>query len=105
MFYTGLLPFVAFDEACLSIPMLSSPHIFAEGRKRWYLRWLLNGIGFVLESPLLFTYLQNNGVQVFVWVLNDADDYARALNDLRVDGVMTDYPTKLASFLADREAA
>lgn len=38
MFYTGLLPFVAFDEACLSIPMLSSPHIFAEGRKRWYLR-------------------------------------------------------------------
>jgi len=103
MFYSGLLPFLSFDEACLSIPMLSSPHIFAEGRKRWYLRWLLNGIAFVLESPILYNYLQNNGVQIFFWVLNKDDDFDRAFNVLKVDGVMTDFPTKLSSFLADKE--
>ena len=77
MFYSGLLPFVDFDEACLSIPMLSSPHIFQEGRNRWYLRWLLNAVAFILESPVLYKHLQSRGLQVFFWVLNDDDDFHR----------------------------
>lgn len=72
-----VLAFVDFDEACLSIPMLSSPHIFQEGRNRWYLRWLLNAVAFILESPLLYKHLQSRGLQVFFWVLNDDDDFHR----------------------------
>lgn len=41
------------------------------------------------------------GLPVFVYTLNDADEYARAL-ELNVDGVFTDYPEKLQSFLAKR---
>ena len=36
--------------------------------------------------------------QVYVWVLNEEQEYKRAF-DLGATGVMTDYPTKLKDFL------
>lgn len=36
--------------------------------------------------------------QVYVWVLNDEEDFKRAF-DLGATGIMTDYPTKLKEFI------
>lgn len=36
--------------------------------------------------------------KVYVWVLNDEEDFQRAF-DLGATGVMTDFPTKLKDFL------
>ena len=39
------------------------------------------------------------GVQVHVWTINEADEMAR-LFDLGVDGIVTDFPGRLASLTA-----
>uniref|UniRef100_A0AAY5EKH0 GP-PDE domain-containing protein n=1 Tax=Electrophorus electricus TaxID=8005 RepID=A0AAY5EKH0_ELEEL len=75
MFYTGLLPFVPLKEQFLEIPM---PSITTN----------------LLMRKALFDHLTARGIQVYVWVLNDEDDFKRAF-DLGATGVMTDYPTKL----------
>lgn len=36
--------------------------------------------------------------QVYIWVLNDEEDFKRAF-DLGATGIMTDYPTKLKEFM------
>ena len=36
--------------------------------------------------------------QVYIWVLNDDEDFQRAF-DLGATGVMTDFPTKLKDFI------
>ena len=36
--------------------------------------------------------------QVFLWVLNNEEDFDRAFK-FGVDGVMTDFPTKLSQYL------
>lgn len=38
--------------------------------------------------------------QVYIWVLNDEDDFKRAF-DLGATGIMTDYPTKLKAFMEE----
>ena len=37
-------------------------------------------------------------LQVYIWVLNDDEDFQRAF-DLGATGVMTDFPTKLKDFI------
>ena len=52
--------------------------------------------------PMLFRHLQRRGIIVFVWVLNEDEEYKRAFR-LGADGVMTDFPTKLREFLDKNE--
>uniref|UniRef100_A0A4W4FKA6 GP-PDE domain-containing protein n=1 Tax=Electrophorus electricus TaxID=8005 RepID=A0A4W4FKA6_ELEEL len=87
MFYTGLLPFVPLKEQFLEIPM---PSITTN----------------LLMRKALFDHLTARGIQVYVWVLNDEDDFKRAF-DLGATGVMTDYPTNYCWILkyCDRKAA
>ncbi|MGH0155644.1 UNVERIFIED_CONTAM: hypothetical protein FKN15_059531 [Acipenser sinensis] len=73
LFYTGLLPFVPLREQFLEIPM---PSIIT--------KYVMLGVCLSL--------------QVYVWVLNDEEDFKRAF-DLGATGVMTDYPTKLKEFM------
>ena len=37
--------------------------------------------------------------QVFVFVLNEDEDFDFCLNRMSVDGVMTDYPCRLSNFI------
>lgn len=41
-------------------------------------------------------------LQVYVWVLNDEDDFKRAF-DLGATGVMTDFPTRLKNFIENND--
>ncbi|XP_077775654.1 lysophospholipase D GDPD1 isoform X2 [Podarcis muralis] len=79
LFYTGLLPFFPILEEFLEIPM---PSIILK----------------LLMRKALFDHLTARGIQVYIWVLNEDEEYQRAF-DLGATGVMTDYPTKLKNFL------
>ncbi|KAI4905195.1 hypothetical protein NFI96_013915, partial [Prochilodus magdalenae] len=99
LFYTGLLPFVPLKEQFLEIPMpsittkLRDPGRMTRGER--FIIWLADTL---LMRKALFDHLTARGIQVYVWVLNDDEDFKRAF-DLGATGVMTDYPTKLKEFM------
>ncbi|XP_068386948.1 lysophospholipase D GDPD1 isoform X3 [Eschrichtius robustus] len=99
LFFTGLLPFVPIREQFFEIPMpsiilkLKEPHTMSRSQK--FLIWLSDTL---LMRKALFDHLTARGIQVYVWVLNEEQEYKRAF-DLGATGVMTDYPTKLKDFL------
>ncbi|XP_066518612.1 lysophospholipase D GDPD1 isoform X2 [Hoplias malabaricus] len=99
LFYTGLLPFIPLKEQFLEIPMpsittkLRDPRQMTRGER--LITWLADTL---LMRKALFDHLKARGIQVYVWVLNDEEDFKRAF-DLGATGVMTDYPTKLKEFM------
>ncbi|XP_060251123.1 lysophospholipase D GDPD1 isoform X2 [Ovis aries] len=99
LFFTGLLPFVPIREQFFEIPMpsiilkLKEPHTMSRSQK--FLIWLSD---ILLMRKALFDHLTARGIQVYIWVLNEEQEYKRAF-DLGATGVMTDYPTKLKDFL------
>lgn len=54
-----------------------------------------------LVSQALIEFAHARGVQVHVWTINDPGQMHRLL-DLGADGIITDYPGRLAAVLADR---
>ncbi|KAK5904546.1 hypothetical protein CesoFtcFv8_006097 [Champsocephalus esox] len=99
LFYTGLLPFVPLKEQFLEIPM---PSIITKikgpdrlTRSHRLIAWLAD---ILLMRKTLFQHLTARGIQVYIWVLNDEEDFQRAF-DLGATGVMTDFPTRLKEFL------
>ncbi|KPP71206.1 hypothetical protein Z043_109910, partial [Scleropages formosus] len=102
LFYTGLLPFVPLREQFLEVPM---PSIMMKLRdpcsitkRQRFVSWLADTL---LMRKALFEHLKARGIQVYLWVLNDEEDFQRAF-DLGATGVMTDYPTKLKEFMEKR---
>lgn len=99
LFYTGLLPFVPLKEQFLEIPMpsivskLKDPE--RQTRSHRFITWLADTL---LMRKALFDHLTGRGIQVYIWVLNDEEDFKRAF-DLGATGIMTDYPTKLKEFM------
>lgn len=99
LFYTGLLPFVPFQEEFFEIPMpsiilkLKEPEKMSKSQR--FVIWLADTL---LMRKALFDHLTARGIQVYIWVLNEEQEYKRAF-DLGATGVMTDYPTKLKEFL------
>ncbi|KAM6465101.1 lysophospholipase D GDPD1 isoform 2-T2 [Liasis olivaceus] len=99
LFYTGLLPFFPIMEDFLEIPMPSIILKLKESEKisksQRFTIWLIDVL---LMRKTLFDHLTARGIQVYIWVLNEDQEYKRAF-DLGATGVMTDYPTKLKEFL------
>ncbi|KAG1951435.1 lysophospholipase D GDPD1 [Pimephales promelas] len=99
LFYTGLLPFVPLKEQFLEIPMpsivskLKDPERLTRSHR--FITWLADTL---LMRKALFDHLTGRGIQVYIWVLNDEEDFKRAF-DLGATGIMTDYPTKLKEFM------
>ncbi|XP_053562329.1 lysophospholipase D GDPD1 [Bombina bombina] len=99
LFYTGLLPFVPIREQFLEIPMpsiimkLKDPSKMSRSHKT--VVWLADTL---IMRKSLFNHLSARGIQVYIWVLNNEEEYKRAF-ELGATGVMTDYPTKLKCFL------
>lgn len=99
LFYTGLLPFVPLKEQFLEIPMpsivtkLQDPDRLTRSQR--FITWLADRL---LMRRALFQHLTARGIQVYIWVLNDEEDFQRAF-DLGATGVMTDFPTRLKDFM------
>lgn len=99
-FYIGLLPFLPIKESSLAILMPSTLKkafgpSFAGSRR---MRILASVLDFLLMSRVLFSHLKARGINVYLWVLNDEEDFKRAFK-LGVTGVMTDNPSKLREWL------
>ncbi|CDW54399.1 glycerophosphodiester phosphodiesterase [Trichuris trichiura] len=100
LFYTGLLPFVPMRERFLEIPMLTAVSSYPEVRKKFgiFANLIMKLGDALLLSPALFDHLNRRKMHVFLWVLNEDDQFKRAF-ELGATAVMTDYPTKLAEYL------
>ena len=59
---------------------------------------VLRIIDWFLMSPVLFDHLERRGIHVYLWVLNEQEHFDRAVS-LGAHGVMTDYPSKLKTYL------
>ena len=59
---------------------------------------ILRIIDWFLMSPVLFDHLERRGIHVYLWVLNEQEHFDRAFR-LGAHGVMTDYPSKLKTYL------
>lgn len=102
LFYTGLLPFVPLRESFYEILMPSvvlKPDRFKLRLSRTK-RALVRVIDFLLMSRQMFRHLNGRGIQTYLWVLNENDEFERAFA-LDVTGVMTDFPTRLSQYLSD----
>ncbi|XP_061196308.1 lysophospholipase D GDPD1-like [Saccostrea echinata] len=99
LFYTGLLPFVPMRDSLLEVIMpsilLKDDVIPLIGAK---IRFLLRVLNVLLMRPALFHHLERRGIQTYLWVLNDEEEFERAFR-LGAAGVMTDFPTKLKDYL------
>ncbi|CAH2224451.1 lysophospholipase D GDPD1 [Pelobates cultripes] len=99
LFYTGLLPFVPIREQFLEIPMpsiimkLKDPSKMSRSHK--FVVWLADAL---IMRKGLFDHLKARGIQVYIWVLNNEEEYKRAF-DLGATGIMTDYPTRLKEYM------
>ncbi|EDO30362.1 predicted protein [Nematostella vectensis] len=97
LFYTGLLPFVPLKESFLEI-MLPKTML-----RRFEVPRTMRAICYIVDwlmiRPTLFQHLAKRGIQTFLWVLNEDDEFELAFEKLKVAGVMTDYPSKLSEYL------
>jgi len=57
-----------------------------------------------LVTEALLSHAHAHGIQVHVWTINDEETMA-ALLDLGVDGIVTDYPERLADLIEARRAS
>ncbi|RDD46469.1 Glycerophosphodiester phosphodiesterase domain-containing protein 1 [Trichoplax sp. H2] len=103
LFYTGLLPFVPIKESYFEVIMPSivkkvlNPELPIKSCA--YAKF----IDYLLMRPSLINHLKRRGIQVYLWVLNDENDFRRAFG-LGADGIVTDYPTKLQKFLQKQKS-
>ncbi|XP_036135916.1 lysophospholipase D GDPD3 isoform X2 [Molossus molossus] len=85
LYYLGLLPFIPIPE-------------------RFFLCFLPTIINRLIMRKSLIQHLEQRGVQVVFWCLNEESDFELAYS-LGATGVMTDYPTALRRYLDNRRAA
>ncbi|KAM8780012.1 lysophospholipase D GDPD3 isoform 1-T1 [Rhynchonycteris naso] len=105
LYYLGLLPFVPIPERfflCF-LPTIINRTYFPFSCPR------LNRLAAVVSKWLimrksLVQHLEQRGVQVVFWCLNEESDFEVAYG-LGATGVMTDYPTALRRYLDNRRGA
>ncbi|XP_026677671.1 lysophospholipase D GDPD1-like [Diaphorina citri] len=98
LYYSGLLPFVPIKETHLEIFL---PQIFKKYLKVTSVASkprLVQLVDFLLIRKSLFEHLQKRGIHVYLWVLNNEEEF-EAASKLGVNAIMTDYPTRLDQYL------
>lgn len=104
LYYLGLLPFIPISEKFL---MCFMPTII----NRTYFPFSCSGLNqlvavvtkWLIMRKSLIQHLEQRGVQVVFWCLNEESDFEVAYS-LGASGVMTDYPTALRRYLDNHGA-
>ncbi|KAM7329338.1 hypothetical protein ACRRTK_010951 [Alexandromys fortis] len=103
LYYLGLLPFVSIPEKfflCFLPTIINRTYFpFSCG---WMNQLSAAVTKWVIMRKSLIQYLQDRGVQVLFWCLNEESDFEVAFN-LGANGVMTDFPTALRHYLDKKE--
>lgn len=105
LYYLGLLPFIPISEKFL---MCFMPTII----NRTYFPFSCSGLNqlvavvtkWLIMRKSLIQHLEQRGVQVVFWCLNEESDFEVAYS-LGASGVMTDYPTALRRYLDNHGAS
>ncbi|XP_046458062.1 lysophospholipase D GDPD1-like [Daphnia pulex] len=97
-FFTGLLPFISLKETHLEIPLYTSKETSHLSRRQ---QLILRLAKFLIIRPALFRHLNKRGIPTYAWVLNTESEFQLAL-DAGVNGIMTDYPSKLRNFFLNQ---
>jgi glycerophosphoryl diester phosphodiesterase len=96
-----LLPFYPIKESAFEVPM---PKIYNDIGRKYFNSRIGSMFGMFLDylamDKKLIAHLNARGMFTSFWVLNNEKDFKRAY-EVGIQGVMTDYPTKLRSFLRD----
>ncbi|ESN93706.1 hypothetical protein HELRODRAFT_115387 [Helobdella robusta] len=101
-FYLGFLPFLPIKESYFELPMIDICIRRAKIPRKTVIRKIMFSVfDFLLLNRLMFYHLRRRGIRIFVWVLNEPEDYECSLT-YSPDGIMTDYPTKLRQFIDNR---
>ncbi|XP_060636274.2 lysophospholipase D GDPD3 [Anolis sagrei] len=99
LYYVGLLPFIPLKESFVEfvLPSIMNRTYFPVERGMWGA--LLAKFSYKMTMrKKLFKHLEDRGIQVLLWVLND-DKYFDEAFSYGISGVMTDYPTLLRKYL------
>lgn len=103
LYYLGLLPFVSIPEKfffCFLPTIINRTYFpFSCG---WMNKLSATVTKWAIMRKSLIQYLQDRGVQVLFWCLNEESDFEVAFS-LGANGVMTDYPTALRHYLDKQE--
>ena len=101
LYYIGLLPFFPIKESAFEMVM---PTVFNDIGRQYFnsRRGRLFGrfLDYLIMDEKLIGHLNKRGIFTSLWVLNNEKDFKRAF-DVGVQGVMTDYPSKLRAFLEE----
>ncbi|XP_071529016.1 lysophospholipase D GDPD1-like [Panulirus ornatus] len=100
--YTGILPFMPLRETHLEIfmPVHMMKIYGTHFGFKWWHTVLAKIANMLLIRRSLFEHLSKRGVQTYLWVMNTEEDFRSAF-ETGATGVMTDYPTKLKTFLEE----
>nr|XP_056719843.1 lysophospholipase D GDPD3 [Euleptes europaea] len=99
LYYVGLLPFIPIKESFLEflLPSILNRTMFPV--KKGYCGALLaKFVQKVTMRKKFIKHLEDRGIQVLLWVLNEEKDFEEAFS-YGVSGVMTDYPSSLRKYL------
>jgi len=102
LYWLGLLPFVTLRESYFQAPYswtyaLRNHRSLATTNWQDWIRYQV--LTFVFNQKTMFEHLSSRGVPVWIWIVNDKNGFDRAYKELKVDGVMTDYPARLRKYL------
>lgn len=101
LYYMWLLPFCPIKESAFEMVM---PKVFNDiGRKYFNSkigRMFGKFLDYLIMDKKFIGHLNERGIFTSLWVLNNEVDFKRAY-DVGVQGVMTDYPSKLRTFLEE----
>ncbi|XP_065199498.1 lysophospholipase D GDPD1-like [Planococcus citri] len=102
-YYSGLLPFMPIKETHLEIFLPSIYTNHPDYQKFGVIsKLMLQFFDYLMIRKSLFLHLRRRGIQVYVWVLNEEKEFEKAFK-AGATGVMTDFPTKLSTFMRENE--
>lgn len=102
-YWFGLLPFLRITPGAFEVPVPGEVFRKFFHNFNWKYRLILYLAERALNNQKMFMHLQRRGIPVYVWILNNDQEFAYAFNDLSVTGIMTDRPSLLKLYLETTE--
>lgn len=99
-YWLGLLPFLPLTPGAFEVPLPGEVFRKTTRNLTGKLKLIFYLAERILNNKTMFEHLQKRGIPVYVWILNNDDEFHCAFDKFGVTGVMTDYPSRLRNYLA-----
>ncbi|UJR32151.1 hypothetical protein I4U23_019618 [Adineta vaga] len=98
-YWLGLLPFIPLTSGAFEVPLPGEVFRKTTVNLTFKTRIMFYLVERALNNKKMFKHLQRRGIPVYVWILNNDEEFEYAFKELSVTGVMTDYPSRLKNYL------